>query len=74
MPTSKKRINVSLRKDTAMFLKQIALRDDMPEATKAAELIELALEIEEDAYFAKIADARDVKGATYISHEKAWKK
>lgn len=39
MPTSKKRLNVTLSDDIALFLKKIALRDDVPEATKAAELL-----------------------------------
>ena len=75
MPTKKNRLNITLSKDAAIFLKQIALRDDVPQATKAAELIEMALEIEEDAYFAKIADerAKDTK-AKWISHEEFWSK
>lgn len=74
MPTSKKRINVTLKKDTALFLKQIALRDDVPQATKAAELIEMALEIEEDAYFSIIADRRAKEKKGWMSHKEFWSK
>lgn len=74
MPTKKRRINISLSKNTAVFLKKIALRDDVPEATKASELVEKAMEIEEDEYFAAIADARIKKKGKCISHEEFWAK
>ena len=75
MPTSKKRINISLSKETALFLKKLAVRDDVPQATKAAQLLEKALEMEEDEYFAAIADERAAdKSAKWISHEEFWSK
>ncbi len=75
MPTSKKRLNITLSKDTALFLKKIALRDDVPEATKAAELLEKAMEIEEDEYFSAIADRRIAdKHAGWVSHKEFWSK
>ena len=74
MPTSKKRLTVTLSKDVSVFLKKIAVRDNVPEATKAAELLEKALEIEEDEYFSTIADKRaSDKNADAISHEEFWK-
>lgn len=73
MPTKKKRINVTLKKDIAIYLKMIALRDDVPEATKAAELIELAMEANEEDYFIAISEKRDTPGAKYYSHQRAWK-
>ena len=74
MPTSKKRLNISLSKDTAFFLQKIALRDDVPQATKATELLEMALEIEEDAYFSKIADERLKKKGKWLSEKEFWAK
>lgn len=74
MPTSKKRLNVTLKNDTALFLKRIAVRDDVPAATKAAELLEKALMIEEEEYFAAIADRRARKKAGWMSHEEFWSK
>ncbi len=74
MATKKKRINVSLPKKLYVFLQGIALRDEMPTATKAAELIGKALEIEEDEYFSKLAEERDTPDAEFVSHEEAWKK
>ncbi len=74
MPTSKKRINVTLPDHVAVFLEQISLRDNVPQASKAAELLERALEIEEDAYFSHAADKLDKPGAPRISHEDFWAK
>ena len=74
MPTDKKRINITLPDNLAVFLKKIALRDDVPQATKAAELLGRALEIEEDAYFSVAAENRDQSNARFISHEIFWKK
>ena len=73
MPTKKKRINVSLSKKIYVFLQGIALRDEMPVASKAADLIEKALEDEEDAYFSALGDKRASENVVYISHEEAWK-
>ena len=75
MPTSKKRINITLSNDIALFLKKIALRDDVPEATKAVELLKRALEIEEDEYFSAVADKRAADTtAGSLSHEDFWAK
>lgn len=56
-----------------MAIKRLAKRDSMPEATKAAEMLSFAIEIEEDIALGKIAKARDVKGAKFIKHSVAWK-
>ena len=72
MPTSKKRINISVPKDTEEILELLAKRDKKPIATVALQLIETALEIEEDAVWAEIADERDQPGVKYISHEEMW--
>lgn len=72
MATTKKRINISLPADIEISLKQLAARDDVPEATKAVHLIKLAMEIEEDDIWNAIAEKRDTKGAKFVSHKKAW--
>lgn len=74
MPTNKKRINVTLPDHLAVFLEKIAVRDDVPQATKAAELLERAMEIEEDAYFSAKATSRDVADAKFIAHNTFWSK
>ncbi len=53
-------------------LKRLAGRDRVPQATKAAELIKLALELEEDIAFEQLAAARDKKGVRFLSHTKVW--
>ncbi len=72
MATTKRRINISLPGEMDRILGRLAKRDDMPEATKAIELIRLALEVEEDSVFDAIASLRDTQGVKFISHKKAW--
>lgn len=72
MTTVKKRINLSIGSDVEKMLGMLAKRDRVPEATKATELLRIALEIEEDQIWATITEKRDKKGARFISHEKAW--
>ncbi len=72
MATAKKRINVTLSKTAERAIAQLAKRDQVPEATKAGELLRLALEIEEGQVWDTLANARDKKGARYVSHKKAW--
>ena len=54
-------------------LHELAKRDHIPEATKAARLLEVALELEEDLVWDKIAEKRDKKGARFIPHDQIWK-
>jgi len=73
MPTTKARLNISLSKDVREILAKVARRDHMPQATKAARLLEIALELEEDQAWDAMASRRDTKNTRYISHDKAWK-
>ncbi len=73
MPTVKARINISLPDEVKEALQKLAKRDRLPEATKAARLLEIALELEEDLAWAKIAEERDKKTARFVSHTQAWK-
>lgn len=73
MPTTKKRINISLSENMEVAISKLAWRDQVPEATKATELIQLALEIEEDSVWDKLATKRDAKNTTFLSHARAWK-
>lgn len=72
MPTLKKRLNISLAPEIESMVRQLAKRDQMPEATKAGQLLQVALEIEEDSAWDAIASQRDMKGSKFISHKKAW--
>jgi hypothetical protein len=72
MPTMKKRMNISLPKDVNAAIGKLALRDDLPPATKAIDLIKIALEIEEDQIWDSLASSRDKKSATFIMHDQVW--
>lgn len=74
MPTAKTRINVSVSDELNSALRKLASRDQVPTATKAERLLEIALEIEEDEVWDKIASIREkTKSARYLSHNLAWK-
>ncbi len=73
MTTTKTRINISLTDTVKEMLHKLARRDHVPEATKAARLLEIALELEEDRVWDEIAKKRDTKRTRFVSHAKAWK-
>lgn len=73
MATTKKRINISVSKDVEKVLARLAVRDQMPQATKAEHLLALALEIEEDDVLNAIATKRDSKSAIFVPHTQAWR-
>ena len=74
MSTAKTRINVSLSDELNSALKKLAYRDQVPTATKAERLLEIALEIEEDEVWDKIANKRErTKNTRYLTHDQAWK-
>ena len=54
------------------MLAKLAKRDQVPQATKAAELIRVAIELEEDEVFNLIASKRDAEKVKFVSHKKAW--
>ena len=72
MPIIKTRINISVSKDVRRALTRLAKRDAMPPATKAAQLIEHALQFEEDEVWEVIASGRDQRAAKFLSHKRAW--
>lgn len=73
MPTTKTRINISLSDEMETILSGLAKRDAVPRATKAVDLMRLAMEIEEDIALNRIAESRDTDKAKFISHEEAWR-
>lgn len=72
MPTTKKRINITVPEEIEEAIGYLAKRDEVPEATKAVYLIRLAIEVDEDDVWNKLAEQRDVKNAKFVSHKKAW--
>lgn len=74
MTTLKKRIQITLNPEAEKFISAISKRDKLPVGTKAAQLIEMALEIEEDAYWGKMAEERLKNTKTFYSHEQVLKR
>ncbi|HEX9721955.1 MAG TPA: hypothetical protein VGA53_01695 [Candidatus Paceibacterota bacterium] len=72
MATTKKRVIISVSKPVEQALELLAKRDQVPQATQAAHLLETALEIEEDQVWNQVAERRDTKNARFVSHKKAW--
>lgn len=72
MPTEKRRLNLSLTKEAGIALKQLAKRDQVPEATKALDLLVRALEIDEDDVWNAVCEKRDTTKAKFVSHKDAW--
>lgn len=72
MPTTKKRVNISLSSSMENILSSLAKRDQVPQATKAAELIRIAIELDEDQVFDSVALGRDMEKIKFVSHKKAW--
>ena len=73
MATIKKRVNISIPKSTEDVLSKLAKRDQVPQATKAAELLRYAIELEEDRVLNNIAAAREAEGSKLLSHKEVWK-
>lgn len=73
MPTTKTRINISVSKALEKELVLRAKRDSVPVATKARELIEESLEMEESQALIDLIKERE-KHNHFVSHESVWKK
>lgn len=72
MATTKKRINITADVDVEKALIRAAKRDNLPITTKAAELLRLALELEEDLILGSIANRRLSQKVKYLTYEKFW--
>lgn len=72
MSTTKKRIAISMPPDVEAALEHLAARDNIPEATKAVNLIKIAIEIDEDEVWNALAQERDTDSASFVSHKDAW--
>jgi metal-responsive CopG/Arc/MetJ family transcriptional regulator len=72
MPTTKKRINLSVDDSLYSELEEIQnLRGAPSLSSVVIELTKEALELQEDLYFSKIADERESEKE--ISHKAIWK-
>lgn len=74
MATIKPRLQISLSRTEDEILSSLAKRDQVPRATKAAQLVREAMELDEDFYLSRLAEERDVPGAKWIPHDEFWGK
>ncbi len=74
MVTTKRRLNITLSKEAGMLLTEIAKRDNVPEATKVSELVNISLALEEDRAFSVLADARLSMKGKKLTHAEVWGK
>lgn len=73
MPTAKKRINLSVDDELYGELKKLRELKGAPSLSAVVlELAREALELQEDLYFARIAEERTSE--SNVSHSKVWKK
>lgn len=72
MATTKKRVNISVTSDVDKAITKLARRDNVPQATKAAELLRIGLEVEEDMLLDRIATERYSTRDATLSHDKVW--
>ena len=71
MPTSKKRINLTLEDSLYKQLEQLRkIRKSPFLSSVVIDLTKQALELEEDLYFSKIAKERETEPV--LSHKKIW--
>lgn len=73
MTTNKQRINITASPEIEQALKLAAKRAGVPVATKAAELLSIAISLEEDYALAALANQRaSTPKRSFIPHDKAW--
>ena len=72
MPSTKKRINLTVDNKTYSALEILSGKTQQKISTVSLNLIHQALELQEDIYFSKVADKRLSQRQKRISHDKAW--
>ena len=73
MPSTKKRINLTVDDKTYAVLQTLSGKTQQKISTVSLNLIQQALELQEDIYFSKLADERLSQKQKRASHDKAWK-
>ena len=75
MPTTKKRLNITLSEEMDKDIQALAHRDNVPKATITAKLIREALELQEDITLAELAEERmRTHKGRWLNHEEVWGK
>lgn len=73
MPSVKKRISLTVDDKTYSVLQILSGKTQQKISTVSLNLIQQALELQEDIYFSKLADERLSQKQKRVSHGKAWK-
>ena len=73
MPSTKKRINLTVDDKIYSVLETLSDKRQQKISTVSLNLIQQALELQEDIYFSKVADERLSQKQKRVSHDKAWK-
>jgi len=72
MVTKYNRTMVTLSKETKEFLEHVAKEKKQSISATASELLEFALDLQEDMYFSKLADERTKQPYETLSHKEVW--
>ena len=72
MPTTKKRINITVDDELYRSLDKLSKKENGTLSSVSLRLIERAVELEEDLYFSRQADKRLSKNEKRIAHAKVW--
>ena len=72
MATTKRRLNITLSPEIDELIKEIAKRDEVPQATKVAELLRSSLLLEEDRALSLLGEERLRDKGKKISHTDIW--
>ena len=72
MATTKRRLNITLAPDVEKLVREIAKRDQVPEATKISELLRVSLVMEEDRAFSMLAESRLREKSRKLTHTEVW--
>lgn len=73
MATTKKRLNITLSPTVEKMVTKLAVRDQVPAATKVRQLLEQSLELVEDEVLTGLAEKRLGKiGEKKLSHKVVW--
>ncbi len=72
MPTTKKRINITIDDELYRSLDKLSKKENGTLSSVSLRLIERAVELEEDLYFSRQADKRLSKNEKRVVHSKVW--
>lgn len=72
MPTRKRRINITVDDETYNELEQLSASREQSLSRLSLDLIEQALELQEERWFGELADERLSRNEKRVAHQDAW--